>query len=197
MRAIPKPAFLACCLPAFLCRAQEPPAPSEPVAHFGTTVVISSGLRGEIYYIPAGSRRLPNFKKLEPVGVIYTNTLDIPPVQFTEGFPGVTGRFEWFAIDYTGRVWIETAGKYRFSLLSDDGSRLYIDGRGVINNDGVHPPMTRQGEIALSRGLHRIRVAYFQGPRFHVALVLRVAAPGEDWQVFNMDRFCPPAELEK
>ena len=75
----------------------------EVEAKFGTTVVIPSGLRGDIYYISPNSASLPKFEKLEPVGTIYTNGLNIPPREFTEGFPGVTKRVEFFAIDYTGR----------------------------------------------------------------------------------------------
>src|SRR5579859_5963035 len=112
------------CLGLFLCRAQEPvfqpgPGGDGAVATFGVTVVDSSGLQGQVYLIPEGSLQIPKFKKLKPIGVLYTNRLNIPPRSFTEGFPGVTDRFEWFAIDYTGRFWIERPGKYRFALLSD------------------------------------------------------------------------------
>jgi hypothetical protein len=37
---------------------------------------------------------------MKPVGTIHTSSLNIPPRIFTDGFPGVTDRFEWFAIDY-------------------------------------------------------------------------------------------------
>ncbi len=109
----------------------------------------------------------------------------------------MTKRIEWFAIDYHGRFWIEHPGKYRFSLSSDDGSKLYIDDRVVINSDGLHAPQTDVGSISLSGGIHRIRVSYFQGPRFQVALVLLVAGPGEPWRVFNTNEFKPPANPER
>ena len=44
----------------------------------------------------------------------------------------------------------------------------------------------------LAGGIHQIRVSYFQGPRFEVALVLRVAGEGEHWRVFSTDEFKPP-----
>jgi hypothetical protein len=44
-------------------------------------------------------------------------------------------------------------------------------------------------------GVHAIRVSYFHGPRFHVALVLRVAGPGShELRVFDTDDFKPPAD---
>jgi len=37
-------------------------------------------------------------------------------------------------------------------------------------------------------------VSYFQGPRDQVALVLRVARPGEEWRIFSTDEFKPPSD---
>jgi hypothetical protein len=157
-------------------------------------VVVPGGLLGVIYHISPCSKFLPDFPSLDPLGVIYTSTLNVTPRDFREGFPGVTDRYEWFAIDYSGRFWIEKPGLYRFELTSDDGSRLYIDDGLAVDNDGVHPPETRTAALTLAGGIHRIRVSYFQGPRDHVALVLRVAGPGEEWRIFSTDEFKPPPD---
>ena len=182
-----------------VCRAQEPifkpsPLPADgSMPTFGVTVVDSSGLHGQIYLIPVDSLTLPNFKKLKPLGSIYTSSLNIPPRAFTDGFPGVTDRFEWFAIDYTGRFWIEKPARYRFALLSDDGSKLYIDKKTVIDNDGQHPPTTIIGTAKLNAGVHDIRVSYFQGPREHLALMLGVAEEDEtEFRIFDTREFRPP-----
>src|SRR5262245_22781294 len=181
---------------ALRLEAQEPPYKfSTTVYLFGTTTASSSGLRGEVYHIKPGSQRLPDFAKLKPEGVIYTPALNVPYRSFDEGFPGVTERFEWFAINYAGRFWVSRPGTYHFALASDDGSALYIDGKRVIRNDGQHPMVEKAGEVKLKNGVHTIRVAYFQGPRFHVALVLRVAGPGgQEPRIFHTDDFKPPAE---
>jgi hypothetical protein len=172
-------------------QAQDAAPPDAPRATFGVTVVDNSGLEGKIYLLKRDSRKLPNFKKMKPKGSIYTTALNIPPRHFTDGFPGVTNRFEWFAIDYTGRFWIGRSGTYRFSLLSDDGSKLYIDDRIVIDNDGIHWAKALEKSAELTGGVHRIRVSYFQGPRDEVALVLKVARPGERWRIFNTREFRP------
>ncbi len=165
--------------------------PSDPV--FGTTVVIPSGLRGEIYFLPPNTTKLPGFSSLDPVGTVYTSQLNVTPRQFTEGFPGVTDRIEWFAIDYEGRFWIEKPDHYVFALTADDGARLYVDGRLLIDNDGIHEPQRRTAAVPLSGGIHRIRVSYFQGPRFAIALVLEVKPPSQPFRVFSTDEFRPPA----
>jgi hypothetical protein len=195
MRAI---AILALVLPL---AAQQPPYKfsttvfGEPLYTFGTTVAANSGFRGDIYPLRDGTEHLPNFGKLTPVGTIYTKYLCVPPRDFDEGFPGVTDRLEWFGIDYQGRFWVSQPGTYRFSLTSDDGSVLYIDDRRVIRNDGQHAPMEKQGKLRLPAGAHRIRVSYFQGPRFHVALVLQVAGPSDGgFRVFHTDEFAPPPD---
>jgi hypothetical protein len=173
--------------------AQEQP----PMATFGTTVVISSGLQGLVYHIRRNTTKLPDFHKLKPVGTIYATSLNIPPQDFRQGFPGVTKRFEWFAIDYTGRFWIEQPGEYSFALTSDDGARLYIDERLVVDNDGEHPPREETGGIDLGKGVHQVRVSYFQGPRFQVALVLKVSPPGQPFRIFNTDEMKPPPDPDR
>ena len=166
----------------------------EPVAKFGTTVVINSGLRGEVYHIPHESQMLPDFRKMKSKGSIYITSLNVPPQNFKEGFPGVTKRFEWFAILYTGRIWIANPGVYRFVLTSDDGSKLWIDDRLVVNNDGIHWAMDAANAVEMSAGIHAIRVAYFQGPREEVALILKVAGPGQRLHIFTTDEFKPPED---
>jgi hypothetical protein len=185
------PAF-ACCLCLSVAGAQSPVVRDGPITTFGVTVVDPFGLRGEIYLLPPGTEELPKFEKLKPVGAVYTSALNIPTRNFQEGFPGITNRFEWFAIDYTGNFYIENPGKYRFLLGSDDGSKLYIDNKKVIDNDGVHPIQYEQGSITLKGGIHRIRISYFQGPATALALILGVARPGEDWRIFTTDEFRPP-----
>jgi len=170
----------------------------QPVS-FGTTVVVPGGLEGVVYHIPKNSKSIPDLRKIKPQGKIYVSTLNIPLRDFTEGFPGVTKRQEWFAIDYSGRFWIEKPGQYRFALSSDDGSKLYIDDQMVVDNDGIHPVATKSGRVDLAGGIHKIRVQYFQGPRLQVALVLEIAGPDNPEQalrVFSTEEFKPPANPE-
>jgi len=170
-------------------------AQEQPTVVLGTTVVQPSGLRGLVYHIRHNSKQLPDFEKLKPAGrPIYTSSLNLPPQNFLQGFPGVTKRNEWFAIDYSGRFWIADPGMYTFALLSDDGSKLYIDDQLVIDNDGVHAPLEKTGAVDLAGGLHRMRVSYFQGPKYQIALVLKVAGPGQEPRVFSTDEFKPPPD---
>jgi hypothetical protein len=184
--------MLAIAVVVCLCSAQD-----TPITTFGVTVLDSSGLKGDIYLLQRDTDSLPKFEKLKSVGTVYTNALHIPPRDFDEGFPGITKRSEWFAIDYTGNFWIEKPGKYEFALSSDDGSKLYIDDKRVIDNDGLHGMLTQFGAVTLKNGVHKIRISYFQGPRFHLGLILEVAPPKGDWRIFNTKHFLPPREAQR
>jgi hypothetical protein len=176
------------CLPG-VAQDQE----QEPIYAFGTTVVIPSGLKGVIYFIHA-ARKLADLEKEKPRGTIYTSSLNVPAQDYQLGFPGISKRLEWFAIDYRGRFWIGKPGEYRWELTSDDGSMLFVDDKLVIDNGGVHAPVTLTGTTELSGGIHSIRVPYFQGPKFHVALVLKIAGPAQAFRVFSTDEFKPPSD---
>ena len=41
--------------------AAQSPVPQDPMVTFGTTVVSSSGFRGEIYFLKPETWKLPNF----------------------------------------------------------------------------------------------------------------------------------------
>lgn len=175
----------------------SPRAQDNPAYTFGTTVVDSGGFQGRVYHLKPGTQKLPNFGHMRPVGSVYTTSLNVWPQNFDEGFPSITDQFEWFAIEYSGKFWIENAGLYRFSLLADDGAKLYLNNKLVIDNDGMHRATAVSGGATLTRGVHEIKIEYFQGPRFTVALVLAISPPGESWRVFSMQDFKPPNDPEK
>jgi azurin len=51
--------------------------------------------------------------------------------------------------------------RYTFFLSSDDGSRFYLDGEQLIDNDGLHGMVEKRGTATLEAGLHEILVTYF------------------------------------
>src|SRR6187399_393517 len=105
-------------------------------AGFGKTDKINSAFKGEIFLLPERTSKLPDFDTLKSAGTIYTKTINVAPQSWDAGFPGVTDRFEWFGIVYRGNFRVKTPGVYQFHLLSDDGSKLFIDDSLIINNDG-------------------------------------------------------------
>jgi hypothetical protein len=148
-------------------------------------------LEGRIFQLETGTKELPQnmHKDYKSLLTLYTKKIDIPTRNFTEGFPGLENVFEWFGIQYRGSITIKKTGLYTFRLLSDDGSKLFVDSNLVIENDGIHSPKSVTGSIYLSPGTYPIRVDYFQGPRMQIALQLFVAPPDEGERLFDLKDF--------
>ena len=87
-----------------------------------------------------------------------------PQVNFAESLRpfGQTELRINFCARWTGKIRIAKGGNYTFFLSSDDGSRLFIDGREVVENGGIHPTRERSVEIELNSGDHELRVEFFQ-----------------------------------
>src|SRR6185436_3228248 len=66
-----------------------------------------------------------------------------------------------FGFRFSGTIKIPAAGNYTFYTLSDDGSRLYIDDKLVVDNDGDHAPEEKRGNARLTAGDHSIAVTYY------------------------------------
>jgi hypothetical protein len=57
---------------------------------------------------------------------------------------------------------ITKEANYKFYLASDDGSRLFIDGKRFIDNDSAHGTVEKTVTVNLGAGKHEIKVEYFQ-----------------------------------
>lgn len=148
---------------------------SDPENGFGTAKQ-KEWLQGDVYYVQPGIEKFPDVATMTVSDTVYAKTLDVPPTGFTAGFAG--DRIEWFAIRYHGTFDAKASGEYQFHILSDDGALVYVDGNLVIDNDGLHSPIDKTGKIPLEAGPHELRVDYFQGPRYEVALQLWATPPG-------------------
>ncbi|HBP20892.1 MAG TPA: hypothetical protein DEA08_24270 [Planctomycetes bacterium] len=153
--------------------------PAPKASNFGTTKVRKKQLvfTGEVYFVPKNTQRLPDFRTLKPTGKIYTEVFDIAPRNFSEGFPGLDDRFEWFAIRYRGTFRVEKTGKYRIRMISDDAGRLYLNGKVCLDNDGLHGPKEVMRIVKLKKGDHKLVLDYMQGPALEVALQVYITKP--------------------
>jgi hypothetical protein len=89
----------------------------------------------------------PNVDKLMPT-INWTATTDF-------------GIGDQFVSEVTGYVNIATAGTYNFRLISDDGSRLWLDNALVIDHDGLHGATPKDGSVQLTTGPHALRIEHF------------------------------------
>ncbi len=103
--------------------------------------------------------RLPDFSALKPhrQGPLAGKKLDLK----------LEGMSEHFGVRFDGKLEAPEDGPYRFMLASDDGARLYINGREVIDNDGTHPSNNlKETQVQLTKGTNLLLVDYFD----HTAL---------------------------
>ncbi len=140
-------------------------------------------IHADVYKLPDGTQKLSQDWKKEIFQTsVCMENYNVPITKFEEGFPDVPGLTEYFGMITRTTINITTAGVYEFKLSSDDGSMLYIDDQVVINHDGPHEALdglAKAGSVNLSATKHPLRVDYYQGPRFSIALMLYWKKPGD------------------
>ncbi len=105
-----------------------------------------------------------DYKYYEPSGKINLNSIAGPPT--ATGVADIISnknkkRTDKYAFEFTGYIRIDNDGIYTFFTDSDDGSILYIDDEEIVNNDGDHGSVEKNGKAALKKGFHKIKVLYF------------------------------------
>lgn len=132
------------------------------------------------YYYKGSFQKLPDFSKLkpdaveeEPKGLIdyssYANTDD-------------------FAMAWEGEFTVKEGGKHEFIIDSDDGSRLFIDGKALCDINSVGPMGRSKGKaVHLQPGQHKIRVEYFEYKGFEGLAVGMRAPKQRNYQWFTKD----------
>lgn len=117
---------------------------------------MEKGLR-YTYFEGDFSEKLPDFEQLTPID--YGIALNSAPNLIGEKN---NMRFNQYALRFEGWIDIPEDGIYTFFTSSDDGSKLYLHGQEIVNNDGSHRNQMSKGFIALKKGWAPIRIDYFQ-----------------------------------
>ncbi|MFG0244664.1 MAG: alkaline phosphatase family protein [Phycisphaerales bacterium JB052] len=128
-------------------------------------------VRYEYFEAPAGQapwEALPDFSRLKPKAQGMCPEIGLATINVRE---------DQFAIRYTTQLKVDQPGTYMLHLKSDDGSRLKLGRRTIINNDGSHGPLEESASIDLKPGLHTIVVEYFED---HGGESLQLAITGPD-----------------
>ena len=120
---------------------------------------------------------LPDFKSLTPKKVGRLNEFNLAEIPHRDNN---------FALVLGGYIYIEKDGDYKFYTASDDGSRLYMDDKPLVNNDGSHGVIWHGGDITLSKGWHTLKVTYFNGGGGYI-LNVYYKGPGITKQIIPAD----------
>jgi hypothetical protein len=124
----------------------------------------------------------------------YFNHLDFTELKLTRVDPMVN--FEWgyqapdervgaetFSVRWTGQVLPRYSETYTFHTITDDGGRLWIDGKLIIDNWRVQSATEKTGTIALEAGRrYDIKMEYFENEHIAVAKLLW-SSPSQEKQI--------------
>jgi len=104
-----------------------------------------------VRYIPElAPGQLPNVVKVLDTIELRTDRGDFAPLK------------DNFMTEVIADLKIEKPGTHRFRLISDDGSRLWIDDKLIIDYDGLHGPDPKDGNVELTAGAHTLRILHFE-----------------------------------
>lgn len=131
------------------------------------------GDEGLIYkYYEGDWTALPNFSALTPKKSGSIQNFSLSPKNQQNNY----------AFLFEGFITVNQAGNYNFFTSSDDGSKLYINDKEIVNNDGLHGKVEKTGTVYLSSGQHKIKVTYFERWSDDI-LEVRYSGPGVSKQL--------------
>jgi hypothetical protein len=133
--------------------------------------------------------RLPDFDNLkaEDEGKIESGQLDL----------SLATREFSFGFVFSGDLKVPVDGDYTFYLDSDDGSRLTLDGKMLIEYDGIHGEGNeKSATVSLKAGRVPLRVDYFQGPTGAKGLSLAWSGPEHKRRALSAEKTRRPKALD-
>lgn len=122
--------------------------PAKPARRPATD--LKAGLKGDYF-------NGPNFEHK-----VLTRT--DPTVDFDWNWqsPGPGVQREYFSVRWTGKLYAPVPGRYRFSATVDDGVRVWVNGKKVIDEWRKQDDSNFAGEIRLNgRQLYDLRIEYY------------------------------------
>ncbi|WP_314225701.1 LamG-like jellyroll fold domain-containing protein [Streptomyces zaehneri] len=169
--------------------AEPPSSASAPAAE--RAAVETHGLKGEYFSMSA-----PGARDFDRLG----GTLLEPQINFsglTGTFQELTGRTEHTTARWTGRIEAPATGDYTFYAVGDNGFRLYVDDRPVIDHwVGDWDREQTSAAVRLTAGeQHDFRLELFQDTG-GANMYLRWSTPTMPRQIVPMSAFTPPADFE-
>ena len=92
-----------------------------------------------------------------PTNTFLGSDLDVGGISLANG-----GDRETYAVRFETTLTVTDGGTYTFTTTSDDGSKLFIDGVEIVDNDGLHGAVTETGSTFLAPGDYTVVIIFFE-----------------------------------
>jgi hypothetical protein len=138
------------------------------------------GLIADVGTVDPATQQVPDLSTFKPVGSYLAPNLDFTARAIGSRFPASSADFSrGFAIRFTGNIFIASPGRTGFSLVANEGAKLYIDSKLVADDEPGTPSRVGDGTADLAAGAHALRVDYYQAMSDTFALQLYWTPAGQ------------------
>jgi beta-glucosidase len=97
--------------------------------------------------------------------------------------------FDWYSVRWTGKVTVPPGGVRRIGVEGNDGYRLYLDGKLIVDNWVKRSYGTHIASVALRPGSsHDIRLEYFESTGNARVKLVWDAGVRNDWRAKDRQR---------
>lgn len=129
---------------------------------------ITGGLSCTLYTVPNTTTAIQGAALTQKATFKYVGDFNVPNSSAAAGLPVLPAALRaqyksWIIVKCTGYIVAAAADWAQFTLTSDDGSRLFIDGALIIDNDGLHGAQSTSGVKFMTIGVHSVQLDFFQG----------------------------------
>jgi len=121
-------------------------------------------------------------------------TVEVPPLN--PSLRNYESYDDSFSIRWSGKLKVPFEDTYTFYTISDDGVRLWIDEKLIINNWTDHPSTENRGNVNLAKGGHDIKLEFYEN-RGEAAIKLFWSSSKFPRSIISSDYFYHEANSHK
>lgn len=150
------------------------------------------GLRADYFdFLEGGLEDVPDLASLPPS----FSRVD-PAIEFaTDASFALPFDPETFGALWRGYLVVETAGEHEFTVGSDDGARLRIDGETLLEFRALRPYAETSAKIHLEPGRHRFELGFYENYVFASCRLFWKTPGAAERRIVPATAFEPPDEI--
>ena len=170
---------------------KKSPSPSLPDP---SMLGLYKGWMGRIFSTKGGQEDVPThiggvvLEEAKPDVSVVVKAIDYDDA----GFKALGAPEDNFAAFFTGMLMVDVSGVYEFYTSSDDGSNLFVDNIKVVDNDGLHGTIKKGARMRLTKGLHFLKVTFFEAGH-EASLKVTYSGPDTDDEESLVLAWLPPS----